>query len=292
MVLIKPFDPWQSKLCTCPKKFSLSPYTGCAHACLYCYASSYIPNFYQPRPKNNFISRLLKELKKLPKNSYLTIANSSDPYQPLERKESLTRSFLKLLLDNDFQSLNLKIMIVTKSDLILKDFDLLSKLKNLVLAFSITTLNKSLAQKIEPKAPKPELRLQAMSELSKFFPVVCRLDPLIYPLNTNEIEELFKAAKEVGAKQIITSTFKARPDSLKRMTNAFPKLNKIWRELYLEKGENINNYYYLPLSLRKELIEKVREVALKEKLAFSSCREGFKQPNTTPCDGSFWFLKN
>ncbi len=289
MSLISPFDPWQSKLCTCPKKFSLSPYTGCGHACLYCYASSYIPNFYQPRSKINFIAQLAKELRKLPKNSYLTLANSSDPYQPLEKKENLTRSFLRLLLNNDFQSLNLKIMFVTKSDLILKDLDLLFKLKNVVIAFSLTTLNKTLAKKIEPKAPEPKLRLKAMAEISNTLPVICRLDPLIYPLNIEEIEELVQASKEAGAKQIITSTFKSRTDSLQRMIKAFPELNKLWHELYLEKGEKLNNYYYLPFSLRKKIIEKVRKTALKEKLSFSSCREGLGQQNTGPCDGSAWF---
>jgi len=63
MPLIAPFDPWKNTYCTCPNKFSLSPYTGCTHACLYCYASSYIINFSNPRPKKNFLERLKSQIK-------------------------------------------------------------------------------------------------------------------------------------------------------------------------------------------------------------------------------------
>lgn len=225
----------------------------------------------------------------MPPGSYLTIANSSDPYQPLEKTEKLTRNFLKIISETTSHSLSLRIMIVTKSDLVLEDLDLLSKTKNTVIAVSITTLRKNLARKIEPRAPEPQKRIRAISELAKKLPVVLRFDPMIYPLNTEEIEEIVQCAKEVGVKQVITSTFKARRDSLKRIARAFPEFDKLWQELYLKKGEEYNRYYYLPVSLRKELIEKVREAALKEKLAFSSCREGFNQLNTALCDGSAWF---
>ncbi len=65
MPLITPFDPWQNKLCRCPQKLSLSPYTGCAHGCLYCYAAGYIRGFSDPRPKVDFLARLKKELVKI-----------------------------------------------------------------------------------------------------------------------------------------------------------------------------------------------------------------------------------
>ena len=55
MSYIQPFDPWKSPLCTCPPKYSLNPYTGCGHKCLYCYATSFIKNFYTPRPKKDFL---------------------------------------------------------------------------------------------------------------------------------------------------------------------------------------------------------------------------------------------
>lgn len=64
-MLITEFDPWKSQLCTCPDKLTFNPYTGCDHRCLYCYASSYIPRFYECRPKKDLISRLKREAAKL-----------------------------------------------------------------------------------------------------------------------------------------------------------------------------------------------------------------------------------
>ena len=143
MSLISPFDPWKSRLCNCPPKYSLSPYTGCGHGCLYCYASSYIPNFYQPRPKKDFLKRIQKELERVPPFTYLTISNSSDPYQPLERKERLTKSLLKILFQH-----NLRIMIVTKSDLILENIKLIEAQQSVVIAITLTTLNQNLAKNL------------------------------------------------------------------------------------------------------------------------------------------------
>ncbi len=285
-MLFTPFDPWKNKWCTCPEKYSLSAYTGCGHNCLYCYASSYIKNFYLPRPKKDIINRIKKEIKKIPEDSLITIANSSDPYLPLEKGLRLTRAVLEILKDYD-----LRLIIVTKSSLITEDFNLLKKFKKLVISFSITTLNKNLAKRLEPSAPLPSQRLKAIEKLSKITNVVCRLDPLIYPLNTKtkEIEIVIKELKNRGAKQIVTSTYKAKPDNFKRMLKVFAEHENIWNDLYLVKGKRTGRYIYLPAALRKTLIEEVREMSLKAGLDFSSCREGFGNLNTKNCDGSSFF---
>ncbi len=284
MNIFTPFDPWQSKLCTCPPKYSLSPYTGCGHNCLYCYASSYILNFFNSRPKKNFIIRLKQEIKQLPQNSYITIASSSDPYLPLEKNLRLTRHTLKILKDY-----NVKIMLVTKSDFIISDIDILKEIKNVIISFTITTLNKTLAKKLEPKAPSPKRRLKAIEKLAKKFTVVCRFDPLIYPLNTQNIKDIIRELRNNGIRQIITSTYKAKPDNLKRMMSAFSKHKSLWQNLYLKKGEKKGRYIYLPKEIREKLILAVKEEASSFKLAFSSCREGLEKLNTHICDGSSFF---
>ena len=96
--IIRPFDPWGSSYCTCPKKFSLDPYTGCAHQCIYCYATSYIPNFYSPRKKKDLLKKVFKDCQKIPENSLISIANSSDPYQPFEEKYQESVSYTHLTL--------------------------------------------------------------------------------------------------------------------------------------------------------------------------------------------------
>ncbi len=284
MRLIQPFDPWKSEFCTCPKKFSLSPYTGCSHFCLYCYASSYIRNFFFPREKKNFLKRLKKEIKKLPQGSYISIANSSDPYLELEKKLKLTQKTLKVFKNSDFQ-----VMLVTKSSLILRDVKILKEFKKIVIAITITSLKENLTKRLEKLAPSPKERLKTIEILSKDLKVVCRLDPLIYPLNTTQIREIIRELKNRGVKQIITSTYKARPDNFKRMISEFSEYKELWGKLYIKEGEKRAGYMYLPRTLRRKLIEEVRSVALKEGLDFSSCREGFGELNTKNCDGSSFF---
>ena len=281
MSLITPFDPWKNSLCTCPFKYSLSAYTGCVHGCLYCYASSYIRNFSLARAKKDFLARLKREIKKIPQNSIITLASSSDPYQPLEKKLRLTRESLKI-----FENYKLRINIVTKSSLILEDSDILRNLERVTVSISLTTLDEKLAKKLEPYASSPNQKLRAIEELSKYIPVIVRFDPLIYELNTSEIPKIVRIIKSAGAKQIITSTYKIKPDNFKRMLKIFPEYKNLWEKLYLAEGEKRNGYVYLPEYLRKKLISLVRLIVLGENLKFSCCREGFANLNTANCDGS------
>ena len=210
------------------------------------------------------------------------MANSSDPYQDLEKKFHLSRKALEILKDFD-----IRVNIVTKSPLITRDIDILSKFKNITISFTLTSLDAGFAKKIEPFFNyTPEEKLKAISALSKGIPVAVRFDPLIYPLNTENIKEMIRAIKKSGAKQIITSTYKTKPDNLRRMSQTFPEYAKIWKTLYLEKGEKIGGYNYLPLALRIKLIEEVRNITLSEGMEFSSCREGFSELNTINCDGT------
>ena len=284
MSVITEFDPWKNELCTCPAKFSLSPYTGCGHGCLYCYAWSYIRDFSNPRPKKDFIKKLESQIKKVPPGSIITIANSSDPYLGLEKKLKLTRKALEILKNYD-----LTVNIVTKSDLITGDLDLLKQFKKIIVSISITTLDEKLVKKLEPGAPSSQQRLDTANQLAKYIPVIIRLDPLIYPLTTEKLQSTIKTIRQTAATQIITSTYKAKADNLKRMTGAFKENEAFWKKLYLDQGEKKSGYWYLPKILRKELIEKVQEITLKENLKFSSCREGFDKLNTASCDGTDFF---
>ncbi|MCK5392856.1 MAG: radical SAM protein [Candidatus Omnitrophica bacterium] len=284
MPLITPFDPWENKICSCPKKYSLSPYTGCSHNCLYCYASSYIRDFSKPREKKDFLNKLQREIKKIPENSIIAISNSSDPYIPLEKKLKITRQLLEILT-----SYKLKINLITKSSLILSDLDLLKTFKSLVVSISLTTLNEQLSKKLEPNVSSPHERLLAIKKISYYLPVVCRFDPIIYNINDTEIPYMIKKLKQCGVKQIITSTYKIKPDNFKRMINVFPNHQKIWHKLYYKEGQRINNSIYLSEILRKKIIDQIRDISSKENILFSSCREGFNDLNTAKCDGSSLF---
>lgn len=282
MIYIKPFDPWKSKLCTCPFKYSLNIYTGCDHCCIYCYSSAYIKDFFRIRKKKNFLAIVSKDLEKLPENSLLSLSNTSDPYPRLEKRLGLTRKFLELLLNK-----NIRLLIITKSDLLLRDLDLISKLR-VAVTFTITSFR--LDKKLEPNAPSSASRLKAMKVLADHnIKVGLRLDPVIPYINENEIEHIIESCSDF-INHVVTSTFKPRRDSWQRFSLAFPKEAKKLSNLYFKEGKYIGNSWYLPENLRKALILKVKEVSSYYGIPFSSCREGFPELNTAKsCDGS-WMI--
>ena len=280
--VIRPFDPWGSPLCTCPPKLSLDPYTGCEHGCLYCYASSYIKDFYRCRPKQNLIELVRRDLRRIPDDTLISISNSSDPYPPMEQKLGLTRRCL-----GEFTRRDLRILIVTKGDTILRDLDLLQKLRAAV-TVTITTLDDHIAEKLEPRAPRPKRRLGVVEQLTAHgIPLGLRLDPIIPGINDDSIRELLIEAREVGITHVVSSTFKPRWDSWLRVSKAFPEESEELRHLYFEKGRRIGRSWYLPREGRLRLMRRVRELCDQLGLTFATCREGFPELHTAPsCDGS------
>jgi DNA repair photolyase len=281
--LITAFDPWHSPLCTCPPKLTLNPYTGCDHKCVYCYASSYIPRFYNCRPKKDLLQRLKREAAKL-KGELISIANSSDPYPTIEAEKGLTRRCLEILAKQ-----NCRIQIITKSTTVLRDTDLLRRVPSMV-AITITTDDLETAKTLEPNAPPPNERLKAAAKLiADGIPVAVRIDPIIPYVNENP-ETLVKALAETGVRHVTASTYKVKMDNWQRLSLAMPKTAEKLKPLYFEKGEKMGRYTYLPKALRIRLMENLAKLAKKHGLAFSTCREGIKGLNTTTCDGS-WLIK-
>ena len=280
MDVIRPFDPWKSRLCTCPNKYSLNPYTGCGHGCIYCYAT-YIPNFYKPRRKKDLLKRIIKDLEKIPLGSLLSISNSSDPYIPIDKKFEDTRKCLLLLRNYDF-----KVLLITKSDLVLRDIDILQDLNSAV-TFTITTLKKEVHSRLEPYAPEPEKRLQAIKKLTiAGIPTGIRFDPIFPQINDSDIEEIVEKANNVGVKHLVTSTFKPRYDGWKRFEKAFPETAKNLEPLYFKQGEKISNAWYLPREIRENLMLKVKKECSKHDIPFETCREGLGMNTSKSCDGS------
>ena len=281
MILTK-FDPWQSKLCTCPPKLSLNPYTGCEFCCIYCYASSYIQNFFHCRPKRNLISRLIKESKKL-KGELISISNSSDPYPGIEEDLELTRKCLEIL-----SKANCKVQIVTKSTLVMRDVDILSKIPAMV-TLTITTVDDSLSKGLEPKAPVSSKRIKAVEFLvRKGIPVSVRIDPIILFLN-EEQEELVDILASIGVKHVTSSTYKVKYDNWRRFSLVFPEVAEKLKKLYFEKGERVGRSYYLPRELRYKIMKRMKEVVESKGMRFACCREGFPELNSATCDGS-WLI--
>ena len=282
MNLISRFDPWRSGLCTCPSKLTFNPYTGCDHACTYCYASSYVPRFSDCRPKKDLIHRLRREAARL-NGEILSISNSSDPYPVLEEKMGLMRDCLDILSRH-----KCSVQIVTKSPLVTRDIDLLKRIPSMV-SLTVTTDDDYTARLIEPRAPPVSARLKAAETLvDNGVPTSVRIDPII-PFLNDDMEGLVRALASVGVRHVTSSTFKVRPDAWRRFSGQLPDVAEKLKPLYFEEGVMKAGYRYLPEGLRFRLMKKVGSLAGKYGMKFGTCREGLSRLNTAVCDGS-WLL--
>ena len=281
MDVINEFDPWDSDMCTCPEKYSLNPYTGCGHRCIYCY-STYIPNFFQPRRKKDLVSRVERDLQKIPKGSLISLSNSSDPYLPSDKGYEDTRRVLKVLRKEE-----MKVLVVTKGVHLKRDIDILKRMDSAV-TISICTLREEIKKRLEPDAPTSQKRLDLVETLTEEgIPVGIRFDPIFPELTEDEIPRIVEKASEVGAEHIVSSTFKARGDSWKRFQLLFPKWSQDLEELYFERGEKIDNSYYLPMNKRMKILKKVEEASEEYDIPFATCREDLPSLNSSnSCDGS------
>jgi DNA repair photolyase len=187
---------------------SINPYRGCEHGCVYCYARpshAYVGLSagldFETRlfAKTNATERLRAELAK---PGYmcrpLALGSNTDPYQPIERRYRIMRQILEVLAECEHP-----LTIVTKSALIERDLDLLVPMarKRLVHAFiSVTTLDRSLARRLEPRAAAPTRRLEAVQRLvAAGVPVGVMVAPVIPALNDHDIENILEQARAAGA---------------------------------------------------------------------------------------------
>ncbi|ASJ10206.1 radical SAM protein [Thermococcus sp. P6] len=273
---IRPFDPWRSKLCTCPFKYTLNVYTGCDHACLYCYITSYIPRAFRVRTKEGLLPGLERELRRLDRRYVVALSYSSDPYPTVERELGITRRVLEL-----FRRYDVRCMILTKSDIFERDLDVLSELRCAV-GITVTTVDGRKAKILEPNAPAPEKRIRALRKAREMgIPVYARIDPIIPFYTWEDFEETLDALDFV--EHVTVSTLKLRPDSKKRLFARLPELmERLW-PLY-ERGERIGGYRYLPRELRFEILRLAEKKILERGITFGSCREGYR--SFPSCDGS------
>jgi DNA repair photolyase len=280
--LISSFDPWSSNLCTCPPKLTINPYTGCDHHCVYCYASSYIQNFNGCKPKKGLVENLKREAAKL-NGETISIANSSDPYPCVEATLGLTRRCLEVLAES-----SCRIQIVTKSNIVTRDDDLLTKVPSTV-AFTITTEDDELSKQLEPNAPLSSERIRAAQDLIQAgIPVSVRIDPLI-PLLNDQPEALIAELASIGVKHVTSSTYKPKPDNWLRLCQTLPKTAAKIKFFYFQQGEKVGGNTLLPKDLRHKILKNVREMVVSNGLSFGVCRENLPELNTAPCDGSSLF---
>jgi len=253
-----------------PFRFTVNPYRGCEFGCHYCYAR-YTHEFMEV-PGDEFESKIYvkqnagplvdRDLNTQPVwGEHIAIGAATDPYQPAEREFGATRAILEKMAEREGLSLS----ITTKSNQVVRDIDLLKRIgerSSLTINMSITTVRAPLARTLEPRAPRPDLRLGAVRELRDAGIAAGVLAMPIVPGITDAAEDLdalAKAARDVGAQWFAGNVLYLRSTALKHFMDfvggQFPKLARQYEDWYVRGGS-------APETYRKEisaLVEGLRE---------------------------------
>jgi len=255
--------------------FTVNPYRGCEFGCKYCYAR-YAHEFMELRDPELFERKIYAkrfhtpwfrdELRRLKTGETIWIGTATDPYQPAERRFRITRQMLEVFAKERGFTLGL----TTKSDLVARDAELLARVagKNAVsVHLTITTLDERLARLLEPRAPRPALRVAALRKLTDSGVRVGVLaHPMMPLINDSEksIEGVCAAAVANGA-----SSFSASPLFLKPCAQQvfFPFLEQHFPHLLRRYKERFQANAYLKGHYPEMIRERVQKVLSRHKLA-------------------------
>ncbi len=256
--------------------YSINPYRGCEFGCRYCYAR-YTHEFMAPRGgepgselslpdaferviflKQNAAWMLEQELKRVDRRMLLAIGTATDPYQPIERRARITRSILEVFARQQ----GFQLGIVTKSNLVVRDVDLLQEiagLNSLTVHITITTPDAALARKLEPRAPRPDLRFAAVRRLrEKGIAAGVFCSPVMPGINDapRQIDAMAKRASEAGA-----LFFSANPLFLKPCSREtyFGFLRQHFPELVPEYNKRFGKAEFAAPEYRRELSVTVKD---------------------------------
>ena len=254
-----------------PFTWTINPYRGCEFACKYCYAR-YTHEFMEMRDGIDFEQKIFvkqhaagllrQELRQVKPGEEIAIGTATDPYQPAERRFEVTRAILEELARHR----GLEIGIVTKSNLVLRDVEVLgqiSKNNRLFVNITITTLKADLARILEPRAPRPDLRLEAMQKLNQegiAAGVICA--PVLPGITDSpkDLEALVKATARAGGKYIFANSLFLKPCSaavfLPFLEKEFPHLIESYRQRYKDRAFLSASYRKRLSQLMKRLLEK------------------------------------
>jgi len=244
-----------------PFTWTINPYRGCEFACKYCYAR-YTHEFMEMRDgvafeqkifvKQHAADLLRQELRQVKSGEEIAIGTATDPYQPAERRFEVTRA----ILEEFSRHKGFEIGIVTKSNLILRDVEFLQQVarsNKLFVNLTITTLNADLSRIIEPRAPRPDLRLDAMRRLNEAgvnAGVICA--PVLPGITDapRDLEALVRTVAEAGGKYVFANSLFLKPCSaavfMPFLEKEFPQLVEGYRQRFKDSA-------FLSSSYRKRL---------------------------------------
>jgi DNA repair photolyase len=246
-----------------PFTWTINPYRGCEFACKYCYAR-YTHEFMEMRDGADFEQKiyvkqhtadlLRRDLRRVKPGEAIALGTATDPYQPAERRYEITRG----ILEEFARHRGFELGIVTKSNLVVRDIDLLRAVaQNNVISIhmTITTLDVDLARILEPRAPRPDLRMEAVRQLSDAgLSVGVSASPVLPGItdSPDDLEAIVRAAAAAGARHIFAGPLFLKPCSaaifLPFLEQHFPQLVENYRERYHDRS-------FLPPSYGKRIAE-------------------------------------
>jgi len=257
-----------------PFTWTINPYRGCEFACRYCYAR-YTHEFMEMRDgleferkiyvKQHAAGLLRQELRRVKVGEAIALGTATDPYQPAERRYEVTRGILEEFARHRGYELG----IVTKSNMVVRDLDLLKQVartNQLSVHITITTLNVDLARILEPRAPRPDLRMDAVRALSQAgIRVGISCSPVVPGITDapKDLEAVMRAASEAGADHVFANPLFLKPCSaavfLPFLEQNFPHLAENYRQRYHDRA-------FLPPSYSKRLSDLVNRLREKYRL--------------------------
>nr|MDO8079497.1 DUF5131 family protein [Candidatus Freyarchaeota archaeon] len=226
--------------------YSINPYVGCSHGCAYCYARFMMRYAKTKQPWGNFLHAkinaptvLVKEIKSKKPGTVL-LSSVCDPYQEQEKKYELTRKILEILSKhNDF-----KVDVLTKSDLIVRDLDIIKKVKNIEVGFSVSHFDEEFRRFFEPEAPNVERRFDALENLAKngvkTYVFVAPVIPLITERN---MEGILEGAERGNAGYLFFDTLNIKCGNWKPIIAALEKFEPKIVDEFVEVMEKPEIYY-------------------------------------------------
>jgi DNA repair photolyase len=264
-----------------PFTWTINPYRGCEFGCRYCYAR-YTHEFMEMRDGMEFEQKiyvkqhagglLRNELRRVKPNESIALGTATDPYQPAERRYEITREILEEFARHRGYELG----IVTKSNLIERDLELLQQVAHsnqVSVHVTITTLNTDLARILEPRAPRPDLRMDAVRALVKAgLRVGISCSPVIPGITDSpkDLESLIQTAADAGADYVFANPLFLKPCSaavfLPFLEQNFPHLAENYRQRYQDRA-------FLPAAYGKRLSQLVARLREKYKLTRAHRRE-------------------
>src|SRR6266849_2483379 len=253
-----------------PFTWTINPYRGCEFGCRYCYAR-YTHEFMEMRDGMDFEQKmyvkqhaaelLRQELRRVKPGESIALGTATDPYQPAEKRYEVTRGILEEFACRR----GFELGIITKSNLVVRDLDLLrevAKSNELSVHVTITTLDTDLARILEPRAPRPDLRLDAVRALAEAgLRVGLSCSPVVPGITDTpkDLEALVRAAAEAGADYVFANPLFLKPCSaavfLPFLKQHFPHLVENYRERYQDRA-------FLPSAYGRrlsQLIDNLRE---------------------------------